>query len=277
MARQTSGAMICPNCNKLISVSEERCPFCGAWRPAMFGMTPALRKLFGGNFDFPHLVTIACVALYVLSLALDPQALLHPPGLFAILSPSIDALDWLGMTYGAALGAGRWWTVLTAIYLHGGLLHIFFNLMSVRNLGPSVVSVFGSARCFVIFTVAGAVGFLLSDFATGSPSIGASGGIFGLLAALIVYGRRSGHSALTMQLYQSAIIMFVMGFLIPHVNNWAHAGGFAAGWVTAEAMRFHDEGRESVAVQVVALVTLVATLGAFALSFIRVALVLMRG
>ena len=117
MVRQPSGAMICPNCNKLISVSEERCPFCGAWRPGMFGMTPALRKLFGGNFDFPHLVTIACVALYVLSLALEPQALFHPSSPFAILSPGINALDWLGMTYGEALGAGRWWTVLTAIYL----------------------------------------------------------------------------------------------------------------------------------------------------------------
>src|SRR5206468_1505684 len=199
------------------------------------------------------------IALYVLALALEPQALLHPSSPFAILSPGINALDWLGMTYGEALGAGRWWTVLTAIYLHGGLLHIFFNLMSVRNLGPSVVSVFGSARGFVIFTIAGAVGFLLSDVATGSPSIGAFGGIFGLVAALIVYGRRTGHSALTMQLYQSAIIMFVMGFLIPHVNNWAHAGGFAAGWVTAEAMRFHDERRESVAVQVFALVLLVVT------------------
>ncbi len=277
MVRQTSGAMICPNCNKLIGVSEERCPFCGAWRPGMFGYAPALQKLFGGSFDFPHLVTIACIALYVVALALQPDALLHPPSLFAILSPGTRALYQLGMTGGVAWRYHWWWTVLTAIYLHGGLLHIFFNLMWVRDLGPAVVRVFGSARGFVIFTLAGAAGFLVSNVATGSPSIGASGSIFGLLAALIVYGRRRGGSALTMQLYQWAIIVFVMGFVLPNVNNWAHAGGFAGGWVTAEAMAFSDERRESFAVQLVALLLLAATLVGFVLSFIRVTTILMQG
>ena len=277
MVRKTSGAMICPKCGKLISVSEERCPFCGAWRPGMFGYAPALQKLFGGGFDFPHLVTVACVVLYVVALALQPDALFHPSSLFSLLSPGTRALYQLGMTGGVAWREGWWWTVLTAIYLHGGLLHIFFNVMWIRNLGPSVESVFGSARGFVIFTIAGAAGFVVSNLATGSPSIGASGSIFGLLAALIVYGRRSGSSTMTAQLYQWAIIMFVMGFIMPNVNNWAHAGGFAGGWVTAEAMPFHHERRESVAVQVLALALLAATLVGFVLSFIRVTGILMRG
>ena len=275
--RKTSGAMICPNCNKLISVAEERCPFCGAWRPGMFGFAPALQKLFGGKFDFPHLTTITCVTLYVIALALQPEAIFHPPSLFAILSPGDRALYQLGMTGGLAWERHWWWTLLTAIYLHGGLLHIFFNLMWVRNLGPEVMRVFGSARAFVIFSVAGAAGFLVSNLATGNPSIGASGSIFGLLAALIVYGRRRGGTQLTMQLYQWAIILFVMGFVLPNVNNWAHAGGFAGGWVTAYAMAFSDERRESPAVQVLALALLGATVVGFALSFIKVTSILMQG
>jgi rhomboid protease GluP len=182
------------------------------------------------------------------------------------------------MTGGYAWEQGWWWTLLTAIYLHGGLLHIFFNLMWIRNLGPTVSEVFGPARAFVIFSVAGAAGFLVSNLAMNPPppSIGASGSIFGLLAALIVYGRRSGASMLTAQLYQWAIILFVFGFLMSGVNNFAHAGGFAGGWVAAEAMAFIDQRRESLGVQILALALLGLTLVGFVLSFIRVTSLLIR-
>ncbi len=267
--RKTSGAMICPNCGKLISVTEERCPFCGVFRPGMFGYGPALHKVFGG-FDFPHLVTVACVVLYIAALALQPESIMGSFNLFSLLSPGTRALYQLGMTGGVAWRDGMWWTVLTAIYLHGGLMHIFFNLMWVRDLGPQVVRLFGSARGFVIFSIAGAAGFVVSNIAGNTPSIGASGSIFGLLAALIVYGRRRGGSAMTRQLYQWAIIMFIMGFIMPNVNNWAHAGGFAGGWVSAEAMRFSDERREGLGVRVLAFGLLAATAAGFVMSFIRI-------
>ena len=190
--------------------------------------------------------------------------------MFGILSPGNRALYQLGMTSQSVFKLGWWWTVLTAIYLHGGVLHIFFNLMWIRQLGPTASQAYGPARAFVIFSIAGAVGFLVSDMASAAPSIGASGSIFGLLAALIVYGRRHGHAALTAQLWQWAILVFVMGFVMQGVNNWAHAGGFAGGWVTAEAMRPSNEKRESPAVQVLALVLLIVTAVGFPLSFVRV-------
>lgn len=267
--RKTSGAMICPNCGKLISVTEERCPFCGVFRPGMFGYGPALQKVLGG-FDFPHIVTVVCVVLYIVALALQPESIMGGFNLFSLLSPGNRALYQLGMTGGVAWREGMWWTVLTAIYLHGGLMHIFFNLMWVRDLGPQVVRLFGSARGFVIFSIAGAAGFVVSNLAGNTPSIGASGSIFGLLAALIVYGRRRGGSAMTRQLYQWAIIMFVMGFIMPNVNNWAHAGGFAGGWVSAEAMRFSDESREGLGVRLLAFGLLAVTAAGFVMSFIQI-------
>lgn len=269
--------MLCPNCSKLIGVTEERCPFCGAWRPGLFGFAPGLQRLFGARLDVIALISGACVVLYAISLVLQPDAILGHIGLFSFLSPGTRALYQLGMTGGVAWREGWWWTLLTAIYLHGGLLHIFFNLMWVRNLGPSVTEVFGPARAFVIFSISGVTGFLLSNVASGSPTIGASCSIFGLLAALIVYGRRRGSSLLTTQLYQWAILMFVMGFFMPSVNNWGHAGGFAGGWVTAEAMGLSGERRESVAVQILALALLVLTVVGFVLSFIRVTAILARG
>ena len=278
--RQAQGSMICPSCGKLIGVGEERCPFCGAWRPGLYGAAPALQRLFGRRLDLVAIIVTSCVALYVVALALQPDAILHPRGLFSLLSPGTRALYQLGMTGGVAWRAGWWWTVFTAIYLHGGLLHIFFNVMWIRQLGPVVTEYYGPARAFVIFTVAGAVGFLLSNLAPiggGSPSIGASGSIFGLLSALIVYGRRRGHSYLTAQLWQWAVLMFAMGFLMSGVNNWAHLGGFGGGWVTAEAMRFSDEKRETPAVQVFALALLALTAAGVVMSFVKVTGALMAG
>ncbi len=263
--------MICPQCGKLIGVGEEKCPFCGAWQPGMFGAAPALQRWFGGRLDLVPLIVTACIVLYVLALALDlPAVFAGGFSLFNFLGPGSRALYQLGMTGGVAWQQGWWWTLFTAIYLHGGLLHIFFNLMWVRNLGPAVTQYYGPARAFVIFTVAGVVGFLVSNLVVGVPTIGASGSIFGLLAALIVVARRTGHSMMNSQLWQWAIIMFVMGFLMSSVNNWAHAGGFVGGWVSAQAMRLGDERRESPAVQMLAIALILVTLAGFVLSFVKV-------
>jgi rhomboid protease GluP len=270
MVRQVQGSMICPSCGKLIGVGEERCPFCGAWRPGLYGMAPALQRLFGRRLDLISIIVVSCVALYVAALVLQPESIFRVRGLFSFLSPGSRALYQLGMTGGVAWREGWWWTLLTAIYLHGGLLHIFFNVMWIRNLGPVVTEVYGPARAFVIWSLAGAAGFLISNLASGAPSIGASGSIFGLLSALIVYGRRRGSSMLTAQLWQWAAIMFAMGFFMSGVNNWAHAGGFGGGWVVAEAMRFSDEKRESPRVQMLALALLALTAAGVVVSFVRV-------
>ena len=272
--RQTSGSMICPRCEKLISVSEERCPFCGAWRPGLYGYAPVIQKWFR-RLDFTNGIIAACATLYVVSLLLQPSAIFGGGGgLFNILSPGMQALYQLGMTGGPVWRAHHWWTVLTAIYLHGSLLHIFFNMMVTRNVAPGVANIFGPSRTFVIWTVAGAVGFLVSNLANGTPSVGASGSVFGLFAALIVYGRRVHHSMLTRQIWQWVIINFVIGFFISNVNVVAHFGGFAGGWVAAEAMRLDSERRESLAVQLIAGALLVMTLVGFGLSFVKVSAML---
>lgn len=269
--------MICPQCGKLISVGEEKCPFCGTWNPSLYGYAPGLQKLFGRQLNLVPLIATTCIVLYITGLALQPEAIFRPSGLFSLLSPGSRALYQLGMTGGVAWQQGWWWTLFTAIYLHGGLLHIFFNVMWIRNLGPAVSDAYGPARGFVIFSLSGAIGFLVSNLMTSSPSVGASGSIFGLLAALIVYGRRRGISMLSSQLWQWAILMFVMGFLMSGVNNWAHAGGFAGGWLLAQAMPFGDEKRESPWVQILALALIMVTAAGFVLSFIRVTGIILFG
>lgn len=246
--------MLCPSCRKLISVSAPRCPFCGAPRPGLWGFGPSLSRMLGAA-DPASLLLPVCIGLYVLSLAVDIGAIFRlSGGVFGLLSPSSRALRMLGSTAPIDLLVGRPWTLLTAIYLHGGLLHIAFNMLWIRQLAPEVQQAFGPARFFVIWTVAGALGFLLSD---GLPilgvggahaSIGASGSVFGMMGALIVYGNAVGASLMTRQIRTWAIVILAMGFLMPGVDNLAHIGGFAGGWLAATVYRPHlgrKEGRAS--------------------------------
>lgn len=274
--RKTTGSMLCPSCGKLIGVSETECFYCGAKNPSLFGYAPAIQRLVGGRLDFPRIIAVACIALYVAALVLQPEAIFQVRGLFDILSPGSRALWQLGMTGGLAWSAGWWWTVLSAIYLHGSLLHIVFNVLWIRDLAPAVTSAYGPARSFVLFSFAGALGFVVSNVAAGTPTVGASGSIFGLLAALIVYGRRTGGSFMTQQYWRFALIMFVMGFFMSNVNNWAHAGGFAGGWIAATAMPASHEKREPLWMMLLALALLALTATAFVLSFVNVTSILLR-
>ena len=275
--RQTQGSLVCSHCGKLVGINEPTCPFCGAWRPGLYGWAPGLQRLVGHSLDLFSLIVATCVTLYAIALLLQPEAITQLRGMLSILSPGGRALYQLGMTGGLAWQLGWWWTLFTAIYLHGSLLHIVFNVMWIRNLGPSVTEVFGPARAFALFNLGGAFGFLVSNVMNGTPTIGASGSIFGLLGALIVYGRRRGSSMMSQQLWQWAIVLFVFGFLMPGINNWAHAGGFAGGWGCAYLMGFIDEQRESTAMVLLAFAFIGVTVIGIVLSFTKVTGSLLAG
>lgn len=235
MFRQRAGSSLCYACGKLNRVDASACFYCGARRPGLWGFGPALGRALG-RLDVARLIILGCVAAYAASLLVDPRAALRARGLFDILAPSSAALYALGATGALPWAEGRWWTLVTAIYLHGGLLHVLFNMMWIRQLAPPVAELFGPARLFVIFTVAGAAGFVVSNL-TGIPlTIGASGAVFGLLGAMVQYGRSRGGAfgmAVFRQYGQWALVIFALGFLMPGVNNAAHAGGFAAGYAMA--------------------------------------------
>jgi rhomboid protease GluP len=262
-------AILCPRCHKLVGQDAEVCPNCGQRKPGLWGFTSTMRK-FGLQMDFPSAITALCVGLYVLGLLLDPSAIFASGSMMRFMSPSMEASFKLGMTGSQPIFAyGLWWTPITAIYLHGGLLHIFFNVMWIRQMGPLVEELFGPFRLFVIFTVAGITGFIASAYMGSAFTLGASGSIFGLLAAAIVYGRRVGSSMFTRQFLQWAGMIFVMGFIMPGVDNWAHGGGFVGGYVAASLFgRTMD--REGIGAYIGAGVCLLATVGAFLLQLLAI-------
>jgi membrane associated rhomboid family serine protease len=243
--RQTSGSVVCTSCGSLVGVRDEKCLNCGRRNPGLWGFAPLLRSL-GNDLGFVQLVLWGCGALYIVELLLSGREIsVFGGGLFSILAPNIQSMFLLGASGAAPVfGFGRWWTILSANWLHGSLLHVGFNMMWVRDLGPVVADVYGAGRMVIIYTLAGACGFLLSSFAgaylpplpllQGARfTLGASASIFGFLGALVYYGRRTGSHLVRGEALRYAVILGVMGLIMPGVDNFAHAGGFAGGYLTA--------------------------------------------
>ena len=246
--RKRTGSIVCPSCGKLISANSKECYYCGRKNPGLWGYGPSLNRFMGRFSDVIQTLIAVNVVLYIICILIDPSALLQTRGVFSLLSPSNIALDRMGMTGQYAIAHGRWWTLITAIYLHGGLLHILFNMLWLRQLGEMVRDLFGSSRTFIIFTLSGILGFVASFMFAVPFTIGASGSIFGLLGALVYYGRKRGGyfgTSIFRQVGMWALILFLFGVMMPGVNNYAHAGGFVGGYLTALWLGFHEIGMES--------------------------------
>ena len=211
----------------------------------------AFLSTLGNRVNMLVVLIGAIVTLHGLALLLQPESILSvdPRG---GLSPGGRALYQLGMTGGIAWELGWWWTIVSASYLHGGLVHLIPNLFYVYALGAAVVSIYGHARMFVLFNVGGASGFLLSNAVAGGPTIGASGGYFGFAAGLLLYGRRCGTSAVATWLWWCCLVMVVfmafIPFALPRFNGWVNVGGLIGGWITALFLSPKDKSRESIVI-----------------------------
>lgn len=268
MFRKTTGTILCPSCGRLTSAEAEQCLVCGRRNPGMWGFAAPLRAIFGQH-SFTNVVTVACIALYVVSLMLDPRAAFSARNPFDALAPSNAALEALGGAGTEPWRDGQWWTIFTAVYLHGSILHILFNVLWIRQLGPAVEQLFGPARLMVIFTVAGAVGFVVSNWVGHPFTIGASGAVFGLLGAIVAFGKKRGGTFGAMVLRQygyMALMMFVLSFFIRAVNNAAHAGGFAGGLLAGLVMSLAEHRRETTLDWVLAAACIAVTVVGFVLS-----------
>jgi rhomboid protease GluP len=241
--RQRTGSVICTSCGVLVGVNDATCYNCGRRNPGLWGFGPLLRSL-GNDLGFVPFVIGTCVVLYVLTLISSGGAI-GMRGLMSLFAPSTPSL----FLYGASgslpvFGLGRWWTVLSAAWLHGSLLHILFNMVGVRQVAPAVANMYGPGRMVIIYTAAAIAGFALSSFAgayvpgflflRGSQfTVGASASIFGLVGSLVYYGRRTGSGHITSQATSWAMSAALFGFLVPGIDNYAHLGGFAGGYLAS--------------------------------------------
>ena len=252
LQRQESGSAVCYSCEKIISVDASECSHCGIKNPSLWGYVRSVRMLLGNDLGFAKFVIWSCIALFALSLLLSyilslsaggDGVEIENSGPFGVLSPNPAVLFFLGATGSVPIFQfGRWWTVLSAGWLHGGLLHIAFNMIWLSRLSPAIAKFYGSARLIIIYTASVVSGSLISSWAgqylaflpeilQGSQlSIGASGGVFGLLGALVSYGDRVKNYRLRQQAFGFAVFGFLFGFVMGGIDNWGHLGGFLGGY-----------------------------------------------
>ncbi|MEC7987399.1 MAG: rhomboid family intramembrane serine protease [Myxococcota bacterium] len=267
--------ILCPNCRKLIGSEEKKCYHCGTPRSAQYSPQYVL---FKDNGLVTSIIIGSCVVLYLGSLLLNPAHVMRMQGgIFNIGSPHSDALYLLGMTGGSAWYKGHIWTLLSASFLHGSLLHILFNMSWFNTLAKMSNALLGPARMTVCFILTGVSGFLLSNIASAllhpsgisSPTIGASCSIFGLMGLLIVFGHRRGGvlgKQLNRQIWAWAIIGLALGFAMPGINNWGHIGGLLGGLGMGFVMPSREGYKEGWGIKGLAVFLLVLSIASVILS-----------
>ena len=263
---------LCPACGSLVGINATRCHQCGAnLRFGLAAWSKGLSEFFGGHAP----VTSALLIINVVMFVAEVLGTMHAGrlgGLSILWGMDPETTYRLGASYPYAIRVlDQWYRLVTAMFLHGGLIHIGFNMMVLLDIGPVVEELYGSARYLFIYIFTGAVGFAMSMFF--HPALGASGALMGLLGVLIaVSGKRGSMEAraLRSRLISWVISVFALGFFIG-ADNVAHFGGLASGFILGKVMadRLPMNSREQNRAYLVGWLAGLVTLASFVLMFLH--------
>ena len=233
---------ICPACGSLVGINATRCHVCGT--SLRFSLA-ALSKKFSGVFgEHEAPVTTALLIANVLMLGVSWMAIAAAGGgggmtiLWGLSGISQVRLG-MNIPLPYLIATHEWWRLVTAMFLHGGLLHIGFNMMALLQLGPAIEELYGSARYLFIYLVTGAFGFLISASFGNHFSLGASGAILGLVGVMLAVTTKRGGAymqALRSRLISSVVFLFVIGFMGMGIDNYAHGGGLLSGFLLGKIL-----------------------------------------
>lgn len=246
---------LCPSCGTLVGASATRCHQCGASMTfSLAAANKTLSRLIPTTSPMTYVIlTLSCL-LYGVSLIATIRlggGLQAPPanigGLFSLGGINQHILQLLGESFPLPYNLMQPWRFVMAIFLHGSLLHIGFNMWVLMDVGPLVEEVYGSARYLFIYVTTGVAGYLLSS-SLGNFSVGGSGALLGLIGVLLAL--TSGRRNASIQMLRSNIIRWliyiaVMGLLFRGIDNYAHFGGCVAGYLLGRTL----DAREPVDVQ----------------------------
>lgn len=273
---------MCPDCRALLGPEERICPYCGldTERTSLRRSGgPVQRSLHGfgglvGALLLSNLVIWAATAMVDGRFAAVESDVERGPldrFVTGLLSPSPRTLLYLGANVPEFVRfGGEWWRLFCPVFLHGGLIHIAFNLMSLREIGELVETAFGTGKALAVYLLAGVAGNLASvgwQMATGPhsvqeigpivPRIGASGAILGYVGVLTALGLRIGGPTgrmLWVPFFRATAFLFGLGLLLAlldtpfQFDNTAHAGGFLFGLAAGGLLSFGARSRSSPAV-----------------------------
>lgn len=209
----------------------------------------ALTRSLGDEDQLTTVLIGLNIFLFILSILLAPGKTGFNFSPFSFLSPSSQSLFILGSTGSIPLFQyDRWWTLISANFLHGSALHLLFNMLAIRQLAPLVIQEFGPYRTIAIYILGGIGGFAISAFAGVRLTIGASAALCSLIGALLYYGKSRGGTygeAIFSQIGGWAFGIAIFGFLVPGINNWGHGGGLVCGALLALFLGYKDKKREN--------------------------------
>jgi rhomboid protease GluP len=279
---------LCPACGTLVGANVTRCHQCGA--SMTFSLAAASRSL-SQLMPATAPVTYAILTLSCLFYGVSLLATIHLGG--GLLSGGagtnpLALLMRLGsiephvlVNMGAALPLyfdfHQPWRLVMAIFLHGSLLHIGFNMWVLMDIGPMVEELYGSARYLFLYVTTGVAGYLLSGL-IGHFSIGASGSLLGLIGLLLAVTSRRGSAAMQMlrgQLIIWVVGIFLLGFWMQGIDNAAHLGGLVAGFLLGRIAADREpatvgERKRAQALGWLTAVVILASFVAMALSYFKV-------
>jgi rhomboid protease GluP len=174
------------------------------------------------------------IMLFVTALMLSPQTVNTSLNPMVFLSPGTDVLYKLGASGTLpVLSEDRWWTLITANYLHGSLLHLAFNMSALNSVGKINMEIYAPSRFFLIYCLGGIISMAVSSLAGIHLTLGASGAVCALIGSMSYDDWRSHKGNLKMRIASIGVWVFLIaliGLILPAVNNWAHAAGYFSGF-----------------------------------------------
>jgi rhomboid protease GluP len=240
--------MICPRCRRLIGREERTCPHCGLSAPGRLRLWWWAARWIESPEALLRVLIWTNGAFFVLALVLSAGRVHLSANPLTFLAPDNWSLLRLGASGTLPIDRlGRWWTLISAGYLHGGLLHLFFNLAALNQIGRLILREYGVHRMLAIYTGGAAAGFWASYLAGVVLTIGASAGLCALVGAALYYGRRRGgvYGQAVYRQTSGWIVGLILIGLMPGINNWAHGGGLAAGAALAHGLGYLERRAES--------------------------------
>lgn len=150
-----------------------------------------------------------------------------------------DVVANFGANYAPFVKSGKFYVLITSMFIHGNLIHLLFNMYALYIIGPQVESFYGKIKYLAIYFGSGILGALLSDiFLQNSISVGASGAIFGLLSSIVYFGyhyRAYLDTVIRSQIMPLIIFNIFLGIVIPNIDTFCHIGGLIGGVLVSMA------------------------------------------
>jgi rhomboid protease GluP len=137
-----------------------------------------------------------------------------------------------------AIRSGEWYRLLTSTFLHSDILHLIFNMLALFQVGQMIVSIYNTSGFAMIYFISGIAGTFFSFKFNPLPSVGAGGGVFGLIGALLAFAIVSQNAGILLNVGFVVIANFALIFFLSRMDMWLYAAGFLAGFLLALGLIF---------------------------------------